>query len=293
MPIKHLALFIIFFTVVLSKPSFALGKLGHQIVCQLTFEYLTAHKQAKITKLLKTIPKQHQDLINHYNYQKKGAPITFSNACTWADAIKRLEKFKSYDSWHYMNVSREHTEIKARDCSKNCLPRAILKHQQLLTQDKNDHNWQQTQALLFLSHWIGDIHQPLHISFADDLGGNKIKISHLETKCSNLHWYWDQCILYKGKHTKTKWLNLLRAKWKQHAQPNWQAEQVWQWADESFQIAKKSTFNYCQLNTQGSCNKPEDKIKLPKGYLTQHQAIMEKRLLQAAQRLTKVLEASL
>jgi hypothetical protein len=91
------------FTLILvtfSKPSFALGKLGHQIVCQLAFEHLSPAKQLKISTLLKAIPKKHQRLINNYNYKKQNSLITFANACTWADAIKRLENFKAYRSWH-------------------------------------------------------------------------------------------------------------------------------------------------------------------------------------------------
>ncbi len=291
MTFKHFVFILSFTTLLLSKPSFALGKLGHQIVCQLAFEYLPSAKQAEVTKLLNTIPQRHQDLINSYNYIKQGAKVTFPNACTWADAIKRLDEFKSYSAWHYMNVPREHSKIEPKDCESNCLPQAVLEHQKILAQTKN--NWKKAQALLFLGHWVGDIHQPLHISFADDLGGNKVKFSHLETKCSNLHWYWDQCVLYKGKHSKTKWLDLLKAKWNLHSQPNWQTEQVWQWADESFQIVKGSGFNYCQLNGHGRCERPEQEIKLPPDYLKQYQPIMEQRLLQAAQRLTKVLEATL
>ena len=295
MTMKYLTFSIFFFTILLSNPSYALGKLGHQIICQLTFEHLPENKQIKITNLLNTIPKMHQELINSYNYQKPDAPVTFANACTWADAVKRIESYKEYSAWHYMNVSREHTAIKKADCKENCLPQAILQHQYQLAQSKNTNkkNWQQAQALLFLGHWLGDIHQPLHISFADDLGGNKIKFSHLETKCSNLHWYWDQCILYRGKHSKTKWLSLLTTKWNQQSQPDWQTAQVWQWADESFQLAKKSSLNYCQLNNDGSCQRPMNKIKLLPDYLAQYQPIMEQRLLQAAQRLTKVLEAVL
>lgn len=146
---------------------------------------------------------------------------------------------------------------------------------------------------LFLGHWLGDIHQPFHISFADDLGGNRVKFSHLTTKCKNLHWYWDDCILYKGRNSKEKWLALLTEKWNQHPQPNWQTDQVWQWADESFQLVKSASLNYCQLTNQGSCEKVSNKLRLPENYLTQHQVIMEQRLLLAAQRLTKILAASL
>lgn len=308
MSIKLLIVTVLLLTTVMSKPSFALGKLGHQMVCQLAFEHLPVDKQTKVTELLNAIPKEHQNLINSYNYQKPNTVISFANACTWADAIKRLSEFKAYNTWHYMNVSRKHTEIKAGDCDKNCLPRAILEHQNILSQgtlsqnsllqsslfQSNKHStWQQAQALLFLGHWLGDIHQPLHTSFADDFGGNKVEFSHLETKCSNLHWYWDQCILYKGKNSKTTWLALLREKWQQQSQPDWQAKQVWQWADESFQITRHANFNYCQINAQGSCQQSLDKIKLPSGYLKQYQPVMEQRLLQAAQRLTKLLATSL
>ena len=282
-----------FLALVISKPSFALGKLGHQVVCQLAFEHLSQTKQDKVIDLLKAIPKQHQSLINRYNYKKENKAITFADACTWADAIKRLEQFKQYNTWHYMNIPRSYNKVKVNNCSKNCLPQAILKHQEILAHPNHKQEWLQAQALLFLSHWLGDIHQPLHISFADDLGGNKIEFSHLDTKCSNLHRYWDECIFYRGKQSKTKWLALLNDKWNQHSEPSWQTKHVWQWADESFQIVRSPNFNYCQLNSQGNCQKPQNKIKLPPDYLTQYQPVMEQRLLQAAQRLTKILDASL
>jgi len=276
-----------------SKPSFALGKLGHQLVCQLAFEHLSVTKQQKITALLASTPKNHQDLINHYNYQKKGSTITFANACTWADAIKRVEKFTRYSSWHYMNVPRNQVQITEKSCQKNCLPQALLQHQKQLQQAQPKVSWQQAQALFFLGHWLGDIHQPLHISFASDQGGNNTKLSHLATKCSNLHWYWDECILSRGRNTKAKWLALLNQQWHQQSIPTWQPQQVWQWADESFQLATAPSFQYCQWNTQGSCLKPRTKISLADDYHSQYQPVMTQRLLLAAKRLTALLNASL
>ena len=291
--IKYFTSATLLILVAFSKPSFALGKLGHQLVCQITFEHLTENKQAKLTQLLGAIPENHRDLINHYNYKKKGTPISFANACTWADAIKRIEKFKNYGRWHYMNVPRHQLKIKANACQKDCLPQAILHHQKILSQNVDENNWQQAQALLFLGHWLGDIHQPLHISFASDLGGNRVKLGHLATKCDNLHWYWDNCILYKGKHSKEKWLTLLSAQWQQYSLPDWQPNQVWRWADESFQLVRAASFNYCQMDSQDICQQPKQEVILPKGYMQQYQQVMEQRLLAAAKRLASVLEASL
>ena len=293
MRLSYLTFIVLLLTLTTSTSSFALAKMGHKIVCQLAFEHLSPTKQNQITTLLSTIPKKHQALINSYNYLNKNQAISFATACTWADAVKRTGNFKAYNRWHYMNVPRTQTTIKTAHCSENCLPQAILQHQQVLAKGKNKSHWQQAQALLFLGHWLGDIHQPLHISFNDDLGGNKTTLSKNKTKCNNLHRYWDECILSRGKHSKKKWLTLLRAKWQQHSQPRWQKEQVWQWADESFQLVKAPSFNYCQLTKQGRCQKINGDITLPADYQRRYQVVMEQRLLQAAQRLTQILNASL
>uniref|UniRef100_A0A0D6R1R3 Aspergillus nuclease S1 n=1 Tax=Araucaria cunninghamii TaxID=56994 RepID=A0A0D6R1R3_ARACU len=51
-----------------------------------------------------------------------------------------------------------------------------------------------TQALLFLSHFMGDIHQPLHVGFTSDEGGNTIQL-HWYRQKSNLHHVWDVLII--------------------------------------------------------------------------------------------------
>src|SRR6202042_1022788 len=51
-------------------------------------------------------------------------------------------------------------------------------------------------SLKFLGHWVGDIHQPLHVSFEDDRGGNNIAVTG---ECgSNLHSAWDTCLVLKA-----------------------------------------------------------------------------------------------
>jgi hypothetical protein len=43
---------------------------------------------------------------------------------------------------------------------------------------------------MFLAHFVGDVHQPLHCGHVKDLGGNTI-IVHWYTRKSNLHHVWD------------------------------------------------------------------------------------------------------
>ncbi|RZC46433.1 hypothetical protein C5167_039385 [Papaver somniferum] len=51
-----------------------------------------------------------------------------------------------------------------------------------------------TEALMFLSHFIGDAHQPLHAGFRGDLGGNTISV-HWFGLQTNLHRVWDNMII--------------------------------------------------------------------------------------------------
>ncbi|XP_075666330.1 endonuclease 4-like isoform X2 [Castanea sativa] len=51
-----------------------------------------------------------------------------------------------------------------------------------------------TEALMFLSHFMGDVHQPLHVGFTGDEGGNTIVVRWFRRK-SNLHHVWDDMII--------------------------------------------------------------------------------------------------
>ncbi|KAL0372627.1 UNVERIFIED_CONTAM: Endonuclease 2 [Sesamum calycinum] len=55
-----------------------------------------------------------------------------------------------------------------------------------------------TEALLFLSHFLGDIHQPLHVGFASDMGGNRIKVTWFNTR-RVLHHVWDTDVIKRDE----------------------------------------------------------------------------------------------
>jgi hypothetical protein len=51
-----------------------------------------------------------------------------------------------------------------------------------------------TLALKFLIHFVGDIHQPLHVSRWRDEGGSKIKGNFMGRQ-TNMHQVWDSGII--------------------------------------------------------------------------------------------------
>ena len=279
---------------VLSHPSFALGKLGHQLVCQLAYQHLPTEKQQTIDQLLLSMPNNTKTLINKYLYQDKNAPITFAKTCIWADAIKKDKKYDKFKSWHYINVNRSTKHITDDSCKSDCVTQAIKIDNALLKTAQNP--WQKTQALMFLGHWLGDIHQPLHVSYASDWGGNKVKINTPDKKCTSLHWLWDTCLLSREHLSEQQWLAKLNQQWQHAPIKQWQQASIAQWADESLQLVRQPDFGYCHINNKGVCKmstQAQSAHLYTPAYQAHYSAILEQRVLQAAARLNKLLEQAL
>jgi len=295
---KRLTFLAFILTTIFSSQSHALGKLGHKLVCQLTFEHLSQANQNKISDLISTMPKQHQQIVNKYNHRKLDSTISFAEACTWADAIKKRPNYKKFKAWHYLNVSRDTLFIKPDACRQNCLTKAITYHQQQLVTSNSP--WSKLQALMFLGHWLGDIHQPLHVSFASDRGGNKNKVRTNKKQCDNLHWLWDECLLFQGNNNMTKAQifgalhKKLTKQWQSLDISSWQQSSIEKWATESLSLARSPELLYCHVNSEKRCISHSDRtIKLPKTYYKKHVIILEERILKAAVRLNYLLEKSL
>jgi S1/P1 Nuclease len=81
-----------------------------------------------------------------------------------------------------------------RDCpQRNCIVEAATWYLTVLR--SNDSPLAEKQiALDYLVHLVGDLHQPLHVGFLDDMGGTKVKVT-FEGKAQNLHELWDTTIL--------------------------------------------------------------------------------------------------
>ena len=92
-------------------------------------------------------------------------------------------------------------------------------------------------ALKFLGHWVGDIHQPLHVPFEDDRGGNNITVSG---ECSGkLHSTWDTCLVEDavGADFAAATTELIDGITPEMI-TKWSASDPRDWANESFAIAE-------------------------------------------------------
>lgn len=142
------------------------GLVGHSLVAQLAHSQLTNEASAWI-----------KTLVPPYSSGN------FTGVATWADNILYADTNpSSYQSWqwsrslHYVNTPYWKCNYdQVRDCKNdNCIEGALRNYSQRAV-DPNLHGTQHQEAVLFLIHYIGDIHQPLHAGFQSDLGGNSVK----------------------------------------------------------------------------------------------------------------------
>ena len=96
---------------------------------------------------------------------------------------------------HYINYKTDDCAYQAaRDCPDGqCVVAAIERNAALLADPKANDN-QKVMALMFVVHFVGDIHQPLHNSYRLDKGGNDFPVV-VGGRDYNLHGVWDSYLL--------------------------------------------------------------------------------------------------
>lgn len=91
----------------------------------------------------------------------------------------------------------------ARDCPNSaCVVAAIQNYTNILS-SRPPARWinPEPSAVTFLVHYMGDIHQPLHVGYAHDRGGNNVNVKFFG-KTKNLHSIWDSGLITESRKTK-------------------------------------------------------------------------------------------
>ncbi|XP_027918810.1 endonuclease 4-like isoform X3 [Vigna unguiculata] len=198
-------------------------------------------------------------------------------------------------------ISSVTTNTAVRDChdsSKHkhrCVTGGIYNYtMQLKSADagpSSELNYNLTEALLFLSHFVGDVHQPLHVGFLGDLGGNSITVRWYRRK-TNLHHVWDDMIIQSALKTfYDSDLSIMIQAIQRNITDNWSNDvSIWEhcahnytacpdrYASESISLACKFAYKNA---TPGSTLEDE--------YFLSRLPIVEKRLAQGGVRLAAIL----
>lgn len=260
--------------------------MGHQLVCDIAYENLQPKVKNNLDVLLTALPERHKALVT------KDEVVDFGDLCTWADKIRSLPEYKTVASWHYVNVDRIDQGVHRGYCVTGCILTALDQHAAMLS-DHDLSAWARLQALMFLGHWLGDLHQPMHVSFADDRGGNLVRVSGFD-ECKNLHAVWDYCLLAATKKSRQQLLQgLLRVAEGIKIAGSEQSQKPIDWANESFAIARHPRIRYCQITTLGCQPIASKSLRLSANYWRLNWPVAEHRLAIAGTRLAELLNSLL
>jgi hypothetical protein len=158
------------------------------MVASIAFKRLNPHAKAQVAALLARPIKP---------AAVSAKSKDFVNAAHWADDLRPFAEFDSFKPLHFIDqpFSTDGTALPAGVPEPDNIVKALEDNVNILktSTDKDE----QAQALRFIIHFVGDIHQPLHCATRvtsatpdGDRGGNLVSIQ-LAGKKTNLHSYWD------------------------------------------------------------------------------------------------------
>lgn len=162
---------LLFFCFVPLNSIFAWGNRGHAYVAEVAFKYLDAQTKKNVV------------------YYLDGMSI--EEAANWMDAIKSDDANNHMKRWHYINIEKGATEMPKNENVVSMINQTLSE-----LDAKNNLTREEIKLrILYLFHLIGDLHQPLHVGYASDRGGNDIKLAFTNRGDSNLHSVWDSGII--------------------------------------------------------------------------------------------------
>jgi hypothetical protein len=244
----------------------AWGCEGHQVVALLAEKHLTPHALAMAKKILAEGPID----PSLSRYCKEGAIDAMADASTWPDDIRSLRPETA--PWHYVDIplgtTRREVE-KFCDPKERCVTRAIADQLAILRSADADPQ-KRADALRFLIHLVGDLHQPLHAVTNNDQGGNCVPVAFFdampqlrnpqtESYAPNLHGVWDTNILAKATEGKT--VDQVASDLDQSFRrkiARWQkgSANIDAWAWESYQLAVKKVYGKLPVHIPAEAPQP-------------------------------------
>lgn len=233
--------------------------LGHRVVARLAEPRLTPHTRAAV-----------RDILGGQN---------LADASVWADNIRQYRH--DADRLHYVNIPLADTAYDpARHCPRGqCIIAAIERERRVLA-DGAASPAERAEALRFLIHFMGDLHQPLHVADNDDRGGNSRAVIFLG-HATDLHKVWDGELIDSSVVGQAEYVEYLRRRMKSLDLRALERGTVADWAMEGHRIAVEHAY---RLPLDG---------RIDRAYVRANRPIIDHALIAGGVRLAKVLNDAL
>jgi len=217
-----------------------------------------------------------------------GPGATLASIASWPDSIRRERPETA--PWHFVDIpiDQPHLDM-ARDCPKGeCVIQAIATFRAALGNPATP-PVERKEALMFVVHFVGDMHQPLHCSDNRDKGGNEVRVT-LDRRQTNLHSAWDSGMLSRIGKEDELYPGLLKEARKNRKK--WSQGTVESWAEESHQLAIDIT--YGKLPVKPVAGTPNTTpIPLDAAYEQAADPVIRVQIEKAGDRLARVLNEAL
>jgi hypothetical protein len=215
-----------------AAPAQAYWEFGHQTIARIAYANVTPRTQAAIRRLLAETPRLDTP---------ECPATTIEGASTWADCVKPLKgpdgksRFGYAYNWHFQDVNICQPFTLEEACKDgNCVSAQITRDVAIL-KNKRAPAKERAQALVFLIHFVGDLHQPLHAGEKNDKGGNDVAAVYgsYGPKRFNLHSVWDGTLAERAITSGPSLVRRYPAAEKRRIA----AGTVTDWSRESWQVA--------------------------------------------------------
>jgi len=269
----------------LSAPALAWGPEGHRVVGDIASRFLTATAQAQVSELLKN---------DRLAGGEPSGRRTLGEIANWADEIKDFDWGKRRGSWHYDDISLCGAADYARYCRGGRCASAQLARQIEVLGDPHARPRARNEALKWIVHLIGDIHQPLHAANRGDRGGNLVQVSFFGERDNppygslNLHALWDVHMLSRLTAERGGERTLVSAPIGGGDRRGWEQGSISDWIAESHALARDRV--YAPLPVAASCGeKFAGVVAIGEAYYASAAPVIDLQIRKAGVRLARLL----
>ncbi len=197
--------------------AFGWGQKGHDTVAFIAENHLTPDTRHAVESLL-----DGKSMVYYAN---------------WLDNASNTTEYAYSKTWHYKNIDDGMTFEEAPELESGDIVKA-LDNQIAVLQDPAALRKEKQLALKMVIHFLGDIHQPMHMGHASDRGGNKWNVSYFG-RSSNLHSVWDSSLPESAhKWSYTEWQKQLDRLSPEEIISITEGGTPERWGKETFEITK-------------------------------------------------------
>ena len=274
---------------VLSGLARAWGPEGHRIVGDIAQRFLSPHAVQEVGRLLQGDRLADGKTLSHRS--------TLAEVANWADEIRDFPYGKARGTWHYDNIPVCAAPTSGTHCPRGRCASAQIERWSAILADPGASHRSRNLALKWVTHLVGDIHQPLHAADHRDRGGNAVLVSFFGQETwdygeVSLHSIWDvQMVgrLIAGRGSEAA-LAVKPASESELAL--WRQGSIRDWLTESNQLAR--SFVYARLPGKFACgSRISGRVIIGEAYYAEAAPLLETQLRKAGVRLAQILNAAL